>query len=109
MKTYFDKLAEKDKSRIVVITQSTHEDFSDFPILFPKITRNVKVRGDRLSLETKDLYVNLTVEFFANYSTNKALEGSKSDKYLSGSAAGLLVGTEAIEYLDGKSKALWNS
>lgn len=109
MKVHFSRLVDKDTSKLIVITQSTHEDFSDFPILFPKITRNVKVRGERLSLHTKELYVQATVEFFAMHSTGEAFRDLKTTDYLNGKVDEILVDDAAITYLDQKSKALWNS
>lgn len=106
MKTHFDTLKYKNESRIVVITHSTHEDFSDFPILFPTLTKNKKVRESRTSLKTKELYVDLTVSYLNSFLDDRDdMHGASVDKEVDG----VNIGKAAIDYLENSSKPEWNS
>jgi len=106
---HFNNLKDNEASRLFVVTHSTHEDFSDFPILFTSIMKNKKVRGVRKSEETKDLYIGLTVEFLANNCTSDATCALRGERHLEGDVEGILKCKEGMEYLQSNSKLEWNS
>lgn len=95
-------------SILIAITETSHEDFSDFCLNFPVIMKRINQRGIREPVDSKKLWVDCCLEFLKIHCDHHILNQIKVIQQLNGSNSCVLVEDKAIRFVKYNMKENWD-